>query len=33
MTGTLDVMNVGVESVDTYYAGMIDGVYILNHNK
>lgn len=33
MTGTLEVMNVGVEAVDTYYAGMIDGVYILNHNK
>ena len=33
MTGMLDVMNVGVETVDTYYAGMIDGVYILNHNK
>ena len=29
----LDVMNVGVETVDTFYAGMIDGVYILNHNK
>jgi hypothetical protein len=33
MTGTLEVMNVGVEAIDTYYAGMIDGVYILNHNK
>ena len=33
MTGVLDVMNVGVETVDTFYAGMIDGVYILNHNK
>jgi len=33
MTGTLEVMNVGVEAIDTYYAGIIDGVYILNHNK
>lgn len=33
MTGTLEVMNVGVEAIDTYYAGMIDGVYVLNHNK
>jgi len=33
MSGMLDVMNVGVETVDTYYAGTIDGVYILNHNK
>jgi hypothetical protein len=33
MTGTLEVINVGVEAIDTYYAGMIDGVYILNHNK
>jgi hypothetical protein len=33
ITGELEVMNVGAETVDTYYAGKIDGVYILNHNK
>mgnify|MGYP003639647026 FL=1 len=29
----LAVVDVGAENVDTYYAGKIDGVYILNHNK
>ena len=29
----LEVVDVGAENVDTYYAGKIDGVFILNHNK
>tara|TARA_R110000868_G_scaffold107277_3_gene293527 strand:- start:54 stop:1052 length:999 start_codon:yes stop_codon:yes gene_type:complete len=29
----LQVVDVGAENVDTYFAGKIDGVYILNHNK
>ena len=31
--GVLEVVNVDAETSDTYYAGKIDGVYILNHNK
>jgi len=31
--GQLQVVDVGAETVDTYFAGKIDGVYILNHNK
>ena len=33
ITGQIQVMDVGAETVDTYFAGKIDGVYILNHNK
>ena len=33
ITGQLEVMDVGAETVDNYFAGKIDGVYILNHNK
>ena len=29
----IQVVDVGAETVDTYFAGKIDGVYILNHNK